>query len=106
MGDSVSDVGFLRMARHPFAPANGSAEARAASEVRLTKRYQRGLLRAVEHAVGHVPGGCPKCARSPLSPGPAAPVDLLSLQENHSGAAAARLAHAAWLTHRSRMAAP
>jgi hypothetical protein len=65
VGDSVSDLGMLRLAEAAYAPANADAAVRRAGVAILGAPCQRGLAAAVTRVIGHAPGGCATCARAP-----------------------------------------
>lgn len=103
VGDSPSDVGFLRLADRAIAPANAHPDLRAQGVEIVRGAYQSGLFQAVERLLGHRPGSCEVC-RPPTIPRPAQDlVALLSFQENGWHGVPARLASiaarafAAWM---------
>jgi hypothetical protein len=62
IGDSVSDLPVLALARVARAPANADAAVRQ-SGVRLLRRpFQLGFVDAVSELLGHSPGRCATCA--------------------------------------------
>lgn len=67
VGDTVSDVPLLRLARLAFAPANADGEVRAAGVARSRYAHQAGLEDGVAHLLGHRPGSCTTCAGPDLS---------------------------------------
>jgi hydroxymethylpyrimidine pyrophosphatase-like HAD family hydrolase len=68
VGDTVSDLPVLEMARIAAAPANAQAALPAAG-VRLARLpYQAGLAEAASWLLGHAPGNCPVCRFPPLPP--------------------------------------
>src|SRR5207247_8158232 len=56
IGDSTHDIPMLMAVEHAYAPANCSAEIRALAKENkcriMGRRFQSGLLEAVEHRVG------------------------------------------------------
>ena len=61
VGDTASDLPFLRQAQLAFAPANADAVVRNAG-VRVSRRFcQAGFEEAVSHLIGHRPGRCERC---------------------------------------------
>ena len=68
VGDTVSDVPVLRLARLGFAPANADREVRAAGVATSRYAHQAGLEDGVAHLLGHRPGSCATCAGPDLSP--------------------------------------
>ncbi len=67
VGDSVSDAPMLRLAAHPFAPANADAGLQALARSGechvdiMTRPYQAGLLQAVSRFLDHSPAACVTC---------------------------------------------
>jgi hydroxymethylpyrimidine pyrophosphatase-like HAD family hydrolase len=98
VGDTVSDLPLLELARFAFAPAN--AEKQLHGRVPLMRRpYQSGLLQAVSRFLGHRPGHCRICAPSrPASlDSRLLSVSLAALNGGDSGKVAQALALAALL---------
>lgn len=79
VGDSVADLGILRMARIGLAPAHASW-ALSGSGVSFTRSpYQAGLAQAVGRLIGHRPGSCRDCRLPKLTRGEALVLGLLSV---------------------------
>jgi hydroxymethylpyrimidine pyrophosphatase-like HAD family hydrolase len=64
VGDTVSDLPFLGLAEHAFAPGNAAQELRGKVPV-LRRSYQSGLLDAVARLLGHQPSSCSICRPPP-----------------------------------------
>jgi hydroxymethylpyrimidine pyrophosphatase-like HAD family hydrolase len=68
VGDTGSDLSFLRQAQLAFAPANADAVVRNAG-VRVSRRFcQAGFEEAVSRLLGHGPGRCARCREPRLDP--------------------------------------
>jgi hydroxymethylpyrimidine pyrophosphatase-like HAD family hydrolase len=65
IGDQMSDLPMLRLARRPFVPANGARELEEMGLPRLHRAAQGGLFEAVSQLIGHAPGGCSTCRTPP-----------------------------------------
>ena len=67
VGDTVTDLGMLRMATLGLAPANADPGLRRAGVPVLRRPAQAGLAQAVARLIGHRPGSCPICAPPPMA---------------------------------------
>jgi hydroxymethylpyrimidine pyrophosphatase-like HAD family hydrolase len=85
VGDTVSDLPFLGLAEHAFAPGNAAPELRGKVRV-LRRSYQSGLLDAVARLVGHQPSSCSIC-RPPPPPSRDARLFLTALAALNGGKA-------------------
>jgi hydroxymethylpyrimidine pyrophosphatase-like HAD family hydrolase len=80
VGDTVSDVGMLGIARLAAGPGNADRAVRSVPGVVVARRpAQAGLAQAVARLLGHPPGRCPVCAPPPLSSSSRLLLDLLAL---------------------------
>jgi hydroxymethylpyrimidine pyrophosphatase-like HAD family hydrolase len=61
IGDSAEDLPMLRLAAHPFAPANAEPALAAAGIPVMRSGFQAGFADAVAEFLGHAPGSCPGC---------------------------------------------
>jgi hydroxymethylpyrimidine pyrophosphatase-like HAD family hydrolase len=68
IGDTVSDLPVLGLARRRFAPANASDEL-GSTVLRLPRPAQLGVFDAVTQMLGHKPGNCDRCRLATLRPG-------------------------------------
>ena len=82
VGDTVSDVEMLRLARLGVVPGNADRAARRApGVVAVRAREQRGLAEAVARLIGHRPGACPMCAPPPLAESSRLLLGLLGMED-------------------------
>jgi hydroxymethylpyrimidine pyrophosphatase-like HAD family hydrolase len=101
VGDTVSDLPMLALARQAYAPAHADDELRTAGVARMSRPYQAGLALAAGRLLGHRPGGCPLCRAPDLSSDSRLLLTLLGASEAGPSSmlrAAVRLAISAWLT--------
>ncbi len=68
IGDTISDLPVLGLARHPFTPANASNEL-GSTVLPLHRPAQLGVFDAVTEMLGHKPGHCDRCRLATLRPG-------------------------------------
>jgi hydroxymethylpyrimidine pyrophosphatase-like HAD family hydrolase len=68
VGDTVSDLGMIRLARHGMAPSNADRGLRESRVKVLARPGPAGLAQAVALVIGHPPGGCKIC-RPPVAGG-------------------------------------
>lgn len=61
IGDSVEDLPMLRMAAHPFAPANAEPGVGEAGIPVMAGGFQHGFAEAVAEFLNHPPGSCLVC---------------------------------------------
>src|ERR1700704_2190599 len=61
IGDTVTDLPFLSLARLAAAPGHVEDRMRRAGVTVLRRKYQAGMAQAVAQLLGHSPGGCAAC---------------------------------------------
>jgi trehalose-6-phosphatase len=60
VGDTITDIPLLALAKRPFAPAHGKQALGERSTV-TRGGYQQGFAEAVGSLLGHAPGSCAQC---------------------------------------------
>jgi hypothetical protein len=96
VGDSVSDLPMLALARLALAPANADPHVRRGSVEVLKRPYQTGLALAVARLIGHPPGTCALCRVPVLPARTKLLLGVLSAQERGGVGIATSLARLAW----------